>query len=225
MGKKTSGEFSCEKCNDRFPRKWNSERHQKTCKGTKEVVFKCVNQWCKKSFPAKWNRQHHTKACCHPNENQLQCFLCKKFFSRMSHLKRHLMSHSMNTMRKKIECSMCTKKFFNKEKYEQHNCERVPVPMSNIQLDVEEGCMNEHDENLNLVEETSNISILGIENLEIYNADQIYSSATYNDIEHPNSGSVVIDESDPMESLVNNFEFTLDLSGNTIDYIRQKLRT
>ena len=106
-------EFPCrKKCGKVFDRKTNRDRHESKknpCKGTEQIpedvvvqkpVISCRKNWCNRTFLTTFNRNRHEDNC-HNKTDQRKCFICKKVFTRGTHLRRHMAVHAGGKKKKK----------------------------------------------------------------------------------------------------------------------------
>ena len=97
-------------CEKVYSQKTNRKRHEKTCSHKKEElsiekvsVFYCSKSWCSKSFKTKFNCNRHEITCSWPKRRVTQSYLCKKEFSKLSNLKRHLVVHTKPKKKKPLK--------------------------------------------------------------------------------------------------------------------------
>ena len=102
--------YLCWKCKREFNHAGNRCRHQKDCKSGSEVLcsisgstktnYQCSNSWSDKKFKKYFNKERHMEVCKPKSNSEKQCFICKKIFSRMTHLRRHMESHTRKTVKR-----------------------------------------------------------------------------------------------------------------------------
>ena len=133
---------SCRKgCGAQFARKNNRDRHEgrkSGCLGTQEVTtektveektveitveerkmsFPCNRSWCNKMFNSKFNRDRHEETCV-DKTNKNKCFICKLEFTRQTHLRRHMMTHT-KVKQRFMRCSKCKVGFKRKDHLVAH---------------------------------------------------------------------------------------------------------
>ena len=149
--------YLCLHCNKAFNHVGNRTRHKKKCQqgaSTSKVTskakdeFECSNKWCDRVFERKHNMARHTLICKPKSADLKTCFICKKEFSRMTHLRRHLRIHAAGKA-KKLKCSKCNVIFKNQKRYEKHvsmcdgrasmlcvdSSTPVPIPPNHTALD------------------------------------------------------------------------------------------
>ena len=56
--------------------------------------YACSKLWCGKTFIRKINFIRHESSCRRPSKWIKTCYLCKKEFSKVSNLRRHIKLHS-----------------------------------------------------------------------------------------------------------------------------------
>ena len=79
--------FSCENCQMQFSKKWNFQRHKKTCLGqSNEKTFACIQ--CNSQFKYKRNLDSHIRIKHSPSN--FVCEKCGKAFERKYSHSRHL---------------------------------------------------------------------------------------------------------------------------------------
>ena len=121
--------YLCAYCSKSFNHPGNRTRHQKTvCKKRPlgetpqnvRSIYVCIKNVCDKTFVRKLNRDRHSLICSVSSQKNYKiCFICKKEFSRTTHLRRHLATHS-NNKQKKIKCPSCLSSFTCQDKYDFH---------------------------------------------------------------------------------------------------------
>ena len=104
MDCKKEKSFKClkEGCVKSFTLATNLRRHMKSHEAftiPKVKSFVCSKD-CSKEFPTMFNLIQHEKTCTRPKENINTCFICKKEFSKVSNLRRHLRTHSQGKKKK-----------------------------------------------------------------------------------------------------------------------------
>ncbi|XP_044739687.1 zinc finger protein OZF-like [Chrysoperla carnea] len=96
-----SGEFECEKCNNKFTSKENLYRHHLL---HNEKSYLCSH--CGKAYVTKIGLREHTRS--HTGEKPFKCTVCSKTFSRCSTLNIHQMIHTGD---KPYKCDICNQSF------------------------------------------------------------------------------------------------------------------
>ena len=129
--------YPCKHRKKNFNHPGNRSRDQTTCKKNsieppapkERTMYIYTKNWCNREFERKLNRECHSLICKY-KEGLKTCFICKQSFSRSTHLRRHLETHSSGKT-KKIKCPNCQSTFRHQDKFLMHLAVCQPVSMVN----------------------------------------------------------------------------------------------